>query len=119
VSDKYASINYQHNFQGVFFGRLPLINKLKWREVVTFKGLWGSLDDQNQPDNNNELLRFPVDENGQVLTNTLERKPYIETSVGISNIFKVLRVDYVRRLNYTDLPNVSKWGIRARVKFEF
>ncbi|HMU05265.1 MAG TPA: carboxypeptidase-like regulatory domain-containing protein, partial [Saprospiraceae bacterium] len=96
-----------------------LINKLKWREVVTFKGLWGSLDDQNIPDNTNELLRFPVDETGQVLTNTLERKPYIETSVGIGNIFKVLRVDYVRRLNYTDLPNVSKWGIRARVKFEF
>lgn len=119
VSDKYASINYQHNFQGVFFGRIPLINKLKWREVVTFKGLWGSLDDQNLPDKTNELLRFPVDENGQVLTNTLERKPYIETSVGIGNIFKVLRVDYVRRLNYADLPNVSKWGIRARVKFEF
>jgi len=119
VSDKYASINYQHSFQGVFFGRIPLIKKLKWREVATFKGLWGSIDDQKLPNETNKLLRVPVDENGQVLTNTSERKPYIEASVGVSNIFKVLRVDYVRRLNYTDLPNVSKWGIRARVKFEF
>ncbi|MBK9736376.1 MAG: carboxypeptidase-like regulatory domain-containing protein [Saprospiraceae bacterium] len=119
VSDKYVSVNYQHNFQGVFFGRMPLIKNLKWREVISFKGLWGSLDDQNKPDASNELLRFPVDQSGRVLTNTLENKPYIETSIGISNIFKVLRVDYVRRINYTDLPNVSKWGIRARVKFEF
>lgn len=119
VSDRYASVNYQHNFQGVFFGRIPLIKTLKWREVFSFKGLWGSLSDTNRPDGNNELLRFPVDQNGNILTHTLERKPYIEASVGISNIFKVLRVDYVRRVNYTDLPNVSKWGIRARVKFEF
>ena len=119
VSDKYASINYQHSFQGVFFGRMPIIKKLKWREVLTFKGLWGGLDDKNKPDSINELLRFPVDENGKILTNTLDTKPYIEVSAGISNIFKVLRIDYVRRLNYTDLPNVSKWGIRARVKFEF
>ncbi|MBK8698996.1 MAG: carboxypeptidase-like regulatory domain-containing protein [Saprospiraceae bacterium] len=113
VSDKYASINYQHNFQGVFFGRMPVIKKFKWREVITVKSLWGGLDDQNMPDVSNQLLRFPVDENGRVLTHSLERKPYIETSVGISNIFRVLRIDYVRRINYTDLPNVSKWGIRA------
>ena len=119
VSDKNASINYQHNFQGVFFGRLPLLKHLKWREVVSFKGLWGGLDDKNIPDGTTQLLRFPVDQNGNVLTHTLENKPCIETSVGVSNIFKVLRVDYIRRLNFTDLPNVSKWGIRVRVKFEF
>ncbi len=119
VSDKYASINYQHNFQGVFFGRLPLIKKLKWREVATLKSLWGGLDDNNKPNAENQLLRFPVDQNGQFLTHVLEGKPYVEVSAGISNIFKVLRLDYIRRINYLDLPNTSKWGIRARVKFEF
>ena len=119
VSDKYASVNYYHNFQGVFFGRIPLLKKLKWREVFTFKSLWGGIDAKNLPNSDNNLLRFPVDENGQVLTHSLDKKPYIETSVGISNIFKVVRIDYVRRLNYTDLPNVSKSGIRARVKMEF
>ncbi len=119
VSDKYASINYYHNFQGVFLGRIPLLKKLKWREIITFKSLWGGIDAKNMPNSDNNLLRFPVDENGQVLTHSLDKKPYIETSVGIANIFRVVRVDYVRRLNYTDLPNVSKSGIRARVKVEF
>ena len=119
VSDKFVSINYDHNFQGVFFGRIPLLNKLKWREVATIKALWGGLDQQNIPSGENELLRFPVDVNGQPLTQSLGSKPYLEASVGIANIFKLIRLDYIRRINYTDLPNVSKWGIRARVKFEF
>lgn len=119
VSDKYASINYHHNFQGVFFGRIPVLKSLKWREVITFKSLWGGLDEKNIPSADNHLLRFPTDENGQLLTYHLGSKPYIETSVGIGNIFRVLRLDYVRRLNYNENPNVSKWGIRARVRFEF
>ena len=119
ASDKYASINYYHNFQGFFFGRVPLLKKMKWREIITFKSLWGGIDAKNIPSNDNSLLRFPVDEKGQVLTHSLEKKPYIEASVGIGNIFRVVRVDYVRRLNYLDLPNVSKSGIRMRAKLEF
>ena len=42
-----------------------------------------------------------------------------EGSVGVGNIFKVLRVDAVKRFSYLDNPNVSSWGIRARVKFDF
>ena len=45
--------------------------------------------------------------------------PYVEASVGIENIFKVLRVDYVRRFTYTDLPGVSKWGIRIQFHVQF
>lgn len=119
VSDKYASVNYYHNFGGFFFGRVPLFKRLKWREIVTFKSLWGGLDEQSKPNSENGLLRFPVDENGKPLTYTLEKKPYIEASVGIGNIFRFIRVDYVRRINYLDHPNVSKWGIRTRIKVEF
>ena len=120
VSDKYAAVNVFHNFGGVFLGRIPLIKKLKWREVVTFKALWGGLDAGSRPNSENGLLRFPIDENTkQPLTYTLEKKPYIEASVGVANIFKVVRIDYVRRLNYLDHPNVTKWGIRTRVKLEY
>lgn len=119
VSDKYASVNMTHTFGGFFFNRLPLIRKMKWREMVSFKALWGSLDDSNRPSDTNGLLRFPTDANGTPLTYTLEKQPYMEASVGIGNIFKVLRIDYVRRLNYLDHPNVAKWGIRARFRVEF
>ena len=119
VSDKYASVNMTHNFGGFFFNRIPLLRRLKWREVVSFKALWGGLDDANRPTAANGLLHFPVDANGTPLTYTLEKQPYMEASVGVANIFKVLRIDYVRRLNYLDHPNVAKWGIRARFKVEF
>lgn len=119
VSDKYASINMTHTFGGFFFNRVPLLRRLKWREVVSFKALWGGLDESNRPTEANGLLHFPTDANGTPLTYTLEKQPYMEASVGVANIFKVLRIDYVRRLNYLDHPNVAKWGIRARFKLEF
>jgi hypothetical protein len=53
------------------------------------------------------------------LTYTLEKEPYMEASVGISNILRFIRVDYVRRLNYLSHPGVTAWGIRTRVKFDF
>ena len=124
VSDKYIGINYFHNFGGIFFGRIPLLKKLKWREVLTVKALWGGVDGRNMPNGDNGLLAFPTaysDEQQKYIpiTHTLERQPYIEGSVGIANIFKLVRVDLVRRFTYTDLPNVSKIGIRVRVKMEF
>ncbi|MEO6758962.1 MAG: DUF5686 family protein [Saprospiraceae bacterium] len=119
ASDKYVALNIQHNFGGFFFNKVPLLRRLKWREVASFKGLYGGLDAKNQPTNTNGVLRFPVDANGQTVTHTLEKEPYVEASVGIANIFRLFRVDYVRRLTYTDLPGVSKWGIRARFKLDF
>jgi hypothetical protein len=119
ASDKYVALNIQHNFGGFLFNKIPLLRRLKWREVASFKGLYGGLDAKNRPDTANSLLLFPVDENGRTVTNTLESEPYMEASVGIANIFKLFRVDYVRRLTYTNLPGVSKWGIRARFKLDF
>ncbi len=119
ASDKYVALSIQHYFNGFFFNKVPLLRRLKWREVVSFKGLYGGLDAKNQPTDANGLIRFPVDDQGRTVTHTLEREPYVEASVGVANIFRIFRVDYVRRLTYTDLPGVSKWGIRARFKFDF
>lgn len=120
VSDKYASVNIIHNFGGVFLNRFPLIRKLKLREVVTFKALWGGLDDNNIPNHQGDgLFRFPTDANGTPLTYSLSQKPYMEASVGIANLFRILRIDYVQRLSYLENPNVSKWGIRLRLKLDY
>jgi hypothetical protein len=120
VSDKYTAFSMSHNFSGVLFGRIPLIKKLQWREIVTFKALWGGLDERNVPTGQNALLKFPIDETTKnPLTYTMNGIPYMEASVGIGNIFKVLRLDYVRRLSYLDNPNVSKSGIRFRFRVEY
>jgi len=119
VSDHYASINIDHHFNGLFFNRLPLINNLKLREVVSFKSLWGGLRSENNPANDASLFQFPTREGGQSITHSLNNGPYMEASAGIENIFKLVRVDVVRRLSYLDNPDAPKWGIRARVKFQF
>ena len=45
--------------------------------------------------------------------------PYVEVSAGLHNIFKVLRVEYVRRLTYLDRPGTDKWGVRVALDFSF
>ncbi|ERJ75125.1 carboxypeptidase-like regulatory domain-containing protein [Prevotella melaninogenica] len=111
LNDRYAMFNLAWDLEGKIFNRLPLVKKLKWREYVAFKGMWGHLTDKNNPylpqnANDAELYKFPVD------TRVMTHDPYMEFVVGIHNIFKCLEVDYVRRLTYTNAPGISKNGIR-------
>lgn len=111
LNDRYAQFNLAWDLEGKIFNRLPLIKKLKWREYVAFKGMWGHLTDKNNPYlpqnvNDTELYKFPVD------TRVMTRDPYMEFVVGVHNIFKFLEVDYVRRLTYTHALGISKNGIR-------
>ncbi len=119
VSDHYASVHIDHNFNGFFFNKIPLVKKLKLRESVSFKALYGGVRSENNPGNDPSLLMFPTSLDGTPTTYTLGKEPYMEGSVGIGNIFKVLRVDLVKRFNYLDNPGVSEYGVRARVKFDF
>jgi hypothetical protein len=98
---------------------VPLLRRLKWREAVSIKVLYGSLDPANKNQDGNGLLKFPVAENGTPITHSLEKKPYVEGSVAIANIFKFFRVDLIKRFTYLDHPGISKLGIRARFKFDF
>ncbi|WDF77090.1 DUF5686 family protein [Mucilaginibacter sp. KACC 22773] len=119
VSDRYASITMDHNFNGYIFNRIPLLKKLKLREVVNFKALWGGIRAENNPQNDPSLLRFPTNAAGIPTTYTLSNGAYMEGSVGISNIFKILRVDMVKRFTYLNNPDAPEWGARVFIKFDF
>ena len=120
VSDHYAAMSIDQKFNGFFFNKIPLLKKLKWREVVSGKILYGGVRAENNPNFNQNTLKYPVDdENHRPTTYTLGRTPYIEVSAGITNIFKLLRIDFVKRLTYLDNPNVTSWGIRSRLRFDF
>ncbi len=118
VSDHYASANMDYYFNGFIFNKLPLIKKLKLREVASFKVLYGGVRNENNPDITQATLKFP-DKDGAPTTYTLNNGPYMEVSVGVANIFKLIRIDLVKRLSYLDHPDVSQWGIRTKVKFDF
>lgn len=105
ICDRWATVQYEHNFGGLLFNRLPLLRQLKWRELVTAKVLVGGVSSSN-------LAVIPaVDGNGQSVESfsSLTRTPYIEVGYGIDNIFKVLRVDAIHRLTYRD--NIGRTGI--------
>lgn len=119
VSDQYVSVFAEHHFNGFFLNKIPLIKKLKWREIITVKGIYGGVSDQNNPNVTDDRMLFPVNDRGEQTTFTLEHTPYVEASIGIGNIFKIFRVDLVKRFTYLDNPSVSEYGIRARFKFDF
>ena len=118
VADTYASWEATYYMNGLLFNRLPLIKKLGWREVVDFKGFYGSLRPGNKPDltDSQGLYLFPLDPEYR---NPLTHVPYMEISFGIENILKVLEVDYVRRLTYCDQPGISKHGVRVKLHLQF
>ena len=118
VSDRFLGVTIDHHFNGLFFNRVPLLKKLKLREVVSVKMLYGGVRDENNPSKDPSLIKYPTFE-GVSTTFSLEKKPYIEGSVGIANIFKLIRVDLVKRFNYLDNPYVASLGVRARFKFDF
>lgn len=119
ISDHHASWNIQYYMNGFVFNKIPLLNKLKLREVFSFKGVYGGLRDTNNPSLNNQVYNWQTNSQGQQTSFTFGKEPYMEVSAGVANIFKVLRVDMVRRVNYLDNPEAPKWGVRARIKFDF
>jgi len=125
VSDEYALLMLEHNFNGWLFNKIPLLRKLKLREAITFKAIYGRLTDSNNPEKHPEYIQFLNDEQDRRVTYTLQDEPYIEAGIGVGNIFKVLRFDLVRRFNYLDNPEVPSMfgvkglGLRFRIKLEF
>lgn len=119
LNDRYASLDVSWDLNGKIFNRIPLLKKLKWREFLGVKCLWGTLTDKNNPTlaNNagdNLLMAFPE---GSYIMDS--KRPYVELIAGVHNIFKIFHVQYVRRLNYLNLPTASKNGIRFMVRLTF
>ena len=119
VSDHYVALNVEHNFNGFIFNKIPLIKRLTWREIVGVKILWGGLRNENNPSYNPSLFRFPVNSQGLPTTFTLNSGPYVEGNIGIGNIFKLVRIDLVKRFTYLQNPVVSPLGVRMLIKFDF
>ena len=118
INDQYASWDVTYFMNGALLNRLPLIKKLKWREVFSFRGLFGDLSDKNNPfleeNRGKGLYAFPAG------THLMDPKnPYMEVGVGVENIFKFLRLDYVWRLTYKDHPGIQTRGVRFMMKLTF
>lgn len=113
LSDSQLIWDVNYRMGGWLFNRIPLINRLKWREIAGFRGIWGNLSDRNNPTYNHDLMVFPED------VGKLDKQPYMEYSLGIENIFQFFRIDYVRRINYLRDPGIEKHGFRISFDVSF
>lgn len=113
VTDQYVSFNATYYLKGWILNRIPGIKWLRLREVLSFNMIYGGLTDKNNPTLTPGLFLLPDG------TQPLGSTPYMECSVGLENIFKILRIDYYRRLTYLDHPDIKKGGIRIALRFTF
>lgn len=118
VSDHYAGVNIDHYFNGFFLNKVPGLKRLRLREVIGAKVLYGGLTNANNPLVNPQQMKFPLTK-GLTSTYVLGGKPYVETSVGLYNIFSIIRLDLVKRWTYLDHPDISKVGLRVSSNFNF
>ena len=119
LNDRYASLMIDWDLNGKIFNRIPLLQKLKWREWLGVKVLWGSLTDKNNPyllRNQDSPIVMAFPDGCNIMD---KKKPYVEVALGIHNIFKLLQIEYVRRLNYNELPTANKQGIRFMIRTTF
>ncbi len=108
ASDQYASVGLFHHFEGLIFNKVPYLKKLRWREVVSCKALWGSVNEKNR-----RTLIFPT------TLNALGNEPYIELSAGIENIFKVFRIDALWRTTYLRPKAIDNFGVKFGFQLAF
>ncbi len=108
VSDRYASLRAEYRLDGLIFNKIPLLQKLKWRELVGVNTLVGSLNQDTE-------AAFVLPER----TFALGAKPYAEAYLGVENIFKFVRLDAIWRLSYRHKPNVRNFGLLIGFQIQF
>jgi hypothetical protein len=115
IMDKYVALYATYHLKGLIFNHIPIWNRMKLREVVSFSGVYGGLSPKNIPSAITPGLYVMPD-----LCGTMDKMPYMEITAGIENILQVLRIDYVRRLSYAkDLKGWKKNGIRLSLMISF
>ena len=117
ASDLWVSLIYEHHFKGFFLGKIPLMKRLKWREVFIFKALIGTLEDRNNGSlaDTKAILLFPEGMSSV-------SKPYFEAGIGIENICRIFRVDAIWRVSHRhSVPgqNVQNFAINFSINLNF
>lgn len=107
VTDEYASLHLEHNFNGRIFSFIPLLRKLQWREIIGVRGVIGNISQQN------------IDINASSITYVAPEKLYWEYHFGIGNIFKLFRIDFEYRGSYRDRPGATNFAVKAGFGFYF
>ncbi len=107
AADQYISLHTRFYLGGVLFDKIPVLQKLGWRERFSFNSYWGKMSSDN------------IDYNKNSNFNLINKTPFMEASVGIENIFHVISIEYYWRLNYLSNSYAKKNGIYLGLSLSF
>ena len=119
VMDQHLTWDVVYYMNGLIFNRTPLLKKLKLREVLYCRGTWGSLSDKNNPaiDKSGNIFLYPTDRSKA--TGTVMNEPFVEIGAGVENIFKLMSINWFKRMTYKNSPDVDQWGLRIAVHLQY
>ncbi len=119
VMDQHLTWDVVYYMNGLIFNRTPLLKKLKLREVLYCRGTWGSLSDKNNPaiDTSGKIFFYPTDRSKA--TGTVMTEPFVEIGAGVENIFKLMSINWFKRMTYKNSPDVDQWGLRIAVHLQY
>ena len=107
VTDQYTTLQWNHDFGGRLFARIPFMRKLNWREFIGARAVHGTISEANRAIN------------ASGLPYNAPEKVYWEYNAGIGNIFKVFRIDFSWRGNYLNMPDAHKFAVKGSFGFYF
>jgi len=119
IADQYLKLAYDHKLNGFLLNKIPLIKKLKLRELFGTRMFWGDLSTSNNPYISDDVVYFDRDNEGKIMTNVMTKEPYWEGYVGLDNIFRVLRVQYYVRMTYNEVKEPIRDRFRLSLHFSF
>lgn len=112
VADTYSTLHLEHHFNGKILSFIPLIKKLKLREIAFIRGAYGTLSDASKAINV-EGFKYSAP----------SEQIYFEYGFGIENIgfgnLRIFRIDFNWRGNYLDRPGISTFGVKAGFQVGF
>lgn len=123
ASDLWTTFFWEHNFKGFFLGKIPLLKRLQWREVASLRAAYGTVRRQNNgiigDDKSGAVMLFP-EKMGKL------NRPYIEMGAGITNIFRILRIDAFWRMTHryemkdgVKVPHDNRFVVTFGLEFKF
>jgi hypothetical protein len=116
VSDRYAGVNIEHNFEKKLLNLLPFMRKSRVRQFWNVKTVWGDLSANNRVFNKIEF--------GSYHLRALKNNTYTEVGTGLENICKFFRVDFVWRFspaNTIATPSMpqQQFGVFGSFRLQF
>ena len=123
ASDLWTTFFWEHNFKGFFLGKIPLLKKLQWREVASLRAAYGTIRKENNgmadEDESGAVMLFPG-KMGKL------NRPYVEMGVGVTNIFRFLRIDAFWRMTHryeikdgVKVPHDNRFVVTFGMEFRF